>query len=136
MASLENLEASLQRYLYTNLELAKSIKVFESVNQVDFTSFTKWVVIDTLTNNLGAEPKQLIFLHIATQKGLKNEKAELTKLVDTVLGIIDFGFRIDVYSYTTGLVIGEMEVSDASLSAVMQHPGGGAFRTLSLGLVY
>ena len=133
---LQNVEDSFLRYLYEKLEVAQGIKVFESINIVDFTSFTKWVVIDTLTNSTSEQPKQLYFLHIATQKGLKNEKAILTSLVDTVMAIVKKYSDIPVYDTTSGLQIGGMMVSETSLSAVMQHVTGGNFRSITLGVVY
>lgn len=136
MVKTSDVEASFHRHLYETLEVPLGIKIFESVNQVSFDKYTKWVVIDTLTNILGAEPKQLFFVHVATQKGLKNEKSELLALVDSVMVILEQGTRINMYAASTGLEIGEMEICDLSLSPVLQHPGGGAFRSFTVALVY
>lgn len=136
MINTSDVEASFHRHLYETLEVPLGIKIFESVNQVSFDKYTKWVVIDTLTNILGAEPKQLFFVHVATQKGMKNEKSELSALVDSVMVILEVGTRINRYDATTGVEVSEMEISDLSLSPILQHPGGGAFRSFTVGLVY
>lgn len=134
---LADIESSFLRHLYENLEVASGIKIFEHTNQIDFTTFTRWVVLDTLSNSLGNQPKQLWFVHCAVQKGLKHEKAELTSLVDTVLDVVDQGTRFMIYDDEgTGDPIGEMEVCEASLSPVLQHAGGGSFRSITVGLVY
>lgn len=133
---LQDVEASFLRHLYENLTVTNNIKVFENINQIDFSALEKWIAIDSLTNSLGNEPKQLFFVHCAVQKGLKNEKSILAALVDLAVGFLEQGTRITAYDYTTGLSIGEMEVCEASLSPVLQHAGGGSFRSITIGLVY
>ena len=134
--TLEQIEASFLRHLYTNLEVSQGVKIFEETNQVDFTSFENWVVIDTLSNSSTEQPKQLWFLHCALQKGLKNEKANLIKLVDKVMPLVQRYTGIPVYDVVSGAQIGAMMVCEVSLSPVMRHPGGGAFRSITVGAVY
>jgi hypothetical protein len=136
MLTLHQVESALLRHLHEQLEVPLGIKIFESVFYVDFTTYTKWVVIDYLSNVLGPQAKQLLFLHIAVKKQGQNEAEELAKLVDSVYSVVDQGTRFAVYNYTTGAVIGETEVCEVSLSPVMQHQGGGSYRSLTLGLVY
>lgn len=137
--NLLDLEMSLHRYLYENLELTQNIKIQQDINKVDYDSFDQWVVVDSLTNRLGPNPKQLWFLHCAVKQGQKNEKIILTQLVDSVLSLFDSGdgaLRIPAYSYSTGNVIGELEVTSCSLSPVLPHKGGGAMRSMTLEMVY
>lgn len=132
---LSAVEGSLYLYLVDNLETPLGIKVFEDKNLVDFDAFTKWVVIDTLTNQLGAQPVQMYFIHIATQKGLVNAKSDLNTLVDTVEELLTEGTRMDILD-PLGAVIGEMEISNTSLSPIMTHQCGGNFRSLTIEIVY
>ena len=131
-----DIESSLYKFLYDNFEALLGIKVFESVYYVDFESHDKWIVIDTLSTDGGRTPKANYFLHLSLKHGLLNEKVALNRLCDTVTALISEGTRINVYSDATGLLIGEMEVTDTSLVPVLQHAGGGSYRSLSVGIVY
>jgi hypothetical protein len=133
---LTDVEASFFRYLYENLEVTDGIKVLEDINLQDFSGMVRWVVVDSLSNRLGPQPVQLYFLHIAVQKQGALAKAALVELVNKVVEVIDEGTSITVYDYATGLEIGEMEVSETSLSPVMPHFSGGTFRSMTVGVVY
>lgn len=150
--SIANLEASVFKYLYDELEVGKSIRIFDDVNLESFKTLTEWVVFETLTNPLGDQPKQLFFLHASLQKGLKRERILLARLVDKVLDKVAKGTRLPLYdfdAYETELAaaqvgdppvtprqIGEMEVTENSLSPVMHHISGGVFRSITIGVVY
>lgn len=137
MMTLSQIESSFFKYLYETLQTPLGITVIESINLKNFDGFTKWVVIDSLSNSLEpGQPKQLFFLHISVQKGLKNENVLLTQTVDAVLNVVDTGTRMDVYDLTTRQVIGEMEITERSLSPVYEHRNGGAFRSLTIGIAY
>ena len=129
-------ESSLLKFLYDKFEVLLGIKVFESVYYVDFETYDKWIVIDSLSASTGGVPKANYFLHLSIKNGLINEKVVLNRLCDTVTALISEGTRINVYSDATGLLIGEMEVTDTSLVPVLQHAGGGSYRSLSVGIVY
>lgn len=134
--TLTDIEASFFRYLYEQLEVPYGIRVFEDITLEAYDGLQKWVVIESLTNPTGPQPKQLYFLHLATQKNGKYSKEELIRLVDRAISVIDKGTTIVVYDYDTGLEIGGMEVCETSLSPVMPHFSGGAFRTLTVGVTY
>ena len=134
--NISDIESSLFRFLYNNFEVPLGIKIFESVFYVDFKAYDKWIVVDSLTNSTGGVPKASFFLHLSIKNGLLNEKVVLNRLIDTVTQLINPGFRIDVYDDATGLPKGEMEVSETALLPVLQHAGGGSFRSLSVELVY
>lgn len=131
-----DIESSLFKVLYDTLEVPHGIRVVEDISYVDFETYTTWVVIDSLTNTTGATPKALYFLHIATKDGNLNDIQILNRVVDKVLDVISEGARLSVYDDSSGALIGEMEVSDASLSPVIKHPNGGNYRSLTVGLVY
>ena len=133
---LTDIEASFFRYLYENLEVAKSVKVLEDINLQDFEGMTKWVVIDPLTNSMGDQPKGMYFLHIAVRESGALAKEELIKLVDTVYDVINKGVVIPVYSYSTGVQLGAMEICETNLSPMMPHFSGGIFRSMTVGVVY
>ena len=133
---LIDLEASFFRYLYETLEVAHGVTILDDITLRDYDGLSKWVVIDSLTNNIGPQPKQLYFLHIAVQKGGENEKDDLIRLVDLVMQVIYYGAAIPVYSYASGEVIGGTQVVETSLSPVMPHFSGGKYRSMTVGLVY
>lgn len=131
-----DIESSLFKALYDTLEVPHGIRVVEDIAYVDFTSYSTWVVIDSLTNTTGPLPKALYFLHIATKGGNLNDVQFLNRAVDKVLAVISEGARLSVYDDSSGALIGEMEVSESSLSPVIKHPNGGNYRSLTVGLVY
>lgn len=133
---LASVEASFYRYLYEQLTIPHDVPVLEDINLTDFEGYSKWVVIDSLTNPLGPAPKQLYFLHIAIQKGLKNGKVELIRLVDLVDSIVNEGTEIQVYDSTTADPIGVMTVSETQIGPVLLHFSGGMFRSMSVGIGY
>lgn len=133
---LQDIESSFFRYLYENLEVAESIKVFESIYLQDFDSFTKWCVIDSLSNSMNAQPVQLYFLHCSVQKAEKNQKEVLIDLVDKVYSLVSKGTRITVYDYPSEDVIGELEVTKVQLGPVLQHAGGGALRSITVAIAH
>lgn len=134
---LTNVEASVLRYLYENLEVAEGIKVFEDIYTVDFNSFSEWVVIDSLGGSLGATPRANYFFHCAQQKGMPVAKENLAVLCDKVLALFDQGTGIPLYDYTTGIETGTIwVVSVASFSPVIQHKGGGSVRALPVTITF
>jgi hypothetical protein len=133
---LENVEASLFRYLYEQLEVVHGIRLMEAINLDNFDDLAEWVVVAPLSNVLGFQPKQLFFLHAAVQKVGDDESIRLARLVDKVLSVMDQGTRIDAYDVATGELTGEMEVSDMSISPVLRHASGGSFRSITIGVVY
>jgi hypothetical protein len=134
--NLASVESSLYKFLYDNFEVNLGIKIFENVNYVDFEAYDKWIVIDTLSNTTGSVPKANYFLHLSIKNGLLNEKVVLNRLCDSVTALITQGARIDVYDDETEELVGEMEVCETSLVPVLQHIGGGSYRSLTVGLVY
>lgn len=134
--NIASVEASLFKYLYDNFEVPLGIKIFESVYYVDFKTYDQWIVIDSLDHTTGPLPKANYFLHISIKNGLLNEKTVLNRLVDSVVALINPGARIDVFDDLTGLAVGEMEVVETNLVPVLQHSGGGSYRSLTVGLVY
>jgi len=134
--TISDVESSLFKFLYDTFEVAQGIKIFENTNYVDFTTFNEWIVVDTLSNTTGSVPRANYFLHISIKNGLRNEKATLNRLVDKVCKEINPGRRFLVYDDTTGVLKGEMEVCETSLIPVLQHAGGGSFRSLTVGIVY
>lgn len=134
--NISSVESSLFKFLFDNFEATEGIKIFESVYYVDFDTFDKWIVIDSLSNTAGSVPKANYFLHLSIKNGLLNEKVILNRLCDSVTKLLSEGTRIDVYDDETEVLVGELEVCETSLAPVMQHMGGGSFRSLSLGVVY
>jgi len=134
--TLTDVEASFFRYLYEQLEVPLGIRVFEDITLEEYADLEKWVVIETLTNITGYQPKQLYFIHMATQNNGKRSKEVLIRLVDQVMQVINKGTTIVVYDYDDGQEIGGMEVQETSLSPVMPHFSGGAFRSLTVGVTY
>ena len=134
--TISDIESSLFKYLYDNFEVPLSIKIFESVYYVDFDTFDRWVVMDSLSHSTGPLPKGNFFLHISIKNGLLNDKVVLNRLVDTVTSLIYQGVGIPVYSDATGVYIGDMEVCETNLVPVLQHAGGGSFRSLTVGVLY
>lgn len=132
---LVDVEASFLRYIGENLSVS-GITVFESVFMQDFTTFQKWVVIDSLSNSLKEQPKQIYFVHCAVQKGAANSKAVLTELLDTVHLLIEKGTRIDIYEVENEGIIGEMEIIDVRLNPLVQHAGGGLLRSFTISIAY
>ena len=134
--NIASVESSLFKFLYDNFEVPLGIKVFESVFYVDFKTYDRWIVIDTLTDTTGSLPKSNYFLHLSIKNGLLNEKVVLNRLCDTVTKKISQGTRIAVYDDESEVLIGEMEVTNTMLVPVLQHAGGGSFRSLSVSIVY
>lgn len=134
--TIEDIEASVMRHLYEKVQLPYGIKVYEDLTSQDFNAHTEWVVIDSLTNQLGAEPVQHYFIHIAIQNEAPNAKQKLNVATDKVVSMMNEGTEIKLYSYVTKNLIGYMTVSDASLSPVTQHKGGGMMRSLAVSIVY
>lgn len=132
---LVDVEASFLRYIGENLSVS-GITVFESVFMQDFTTFQKWVVIDSLSNSLKEQPKQIYFVHCAVQKGAANSKAVLTELLDTVHLLIEKGTRIDLYEVQNEEIVGEMEITDVRLNPLVQHAGGGLLRSFTISIAY
>jgi len=131
-----SIESSLYKYLYDSLEVPFGVKIFESTFYLNFENFTKWVAIDTLSNSAGAVPRALFFLHIAVKDTGVHDTQILNRLVDSVTNVVNYGTRIDIYDDNTGILAGEAEVSDTSLSPIVKHPTGGSYRSLTVGLVY
>lgn len=136
MLTITDIESSILKYLYDSLEVPHSIKIFESVFYVNFMSFDKWVVIDSLSNNAGSTPRANFALHISTKNSLINAPIVLTALVDQVLELFPQYKRLDVYDGTTGVLKGEMELCASGLLPTQRHAGGGEFRTLNISVVY
>lgn len=134
--NISSVESSLFKYCYENFEVPHGIKIFESVYYVDFATYDRWIVIDSLSHTTGSIPKALFFLHISIKNGLLNDKVVLNRLTDQVTALINEGARIDVYDDDTGAFIGEMEVCETALAPALLHAGGGSFRSLSVGIVY
>lgn len=133
---IADIESSLYKFCYEQFELPLGIKIFESVYYVDFTSYDQWIVIDSLSHTTTSIPTAHFFLHLSLKSGLLNSKVALNRLCDTVTQLINPGTRIDVYSDSTGLLLGEMEVGDTSLTPQLDHSGGGGYRSLSVSIVY
>lgn len=133
---IADIESSLFKFLYDNFEVPLGIKVFESVYYVDFESFDQWIVIDSLSHSTGSIPEAHYFLHLSLKNGLLNEKVKLNRLCDTITQFVYPGAGIEVYSDATGLLLGGMQITDTSLVPVLQHSGGGSYRSLSVGIVY
>jgi hypothetical protein len=134
--TITDIERSFFKVLYDSFEASQGIKIFDSVYYVDFETFTKWIVVESLSHTTGPVPRANFNLHISTKKGLRNEKNELLRLIDAVCAVINQGARFNTYSDSTGTINGEMEVCFTALLPIMQHGGGGSFRTLSVGIVY
>ena len=134
--TIEDVEASFFKYLYDELEVSHGVAILEDINLASFDGMEKWVVIDSLSNPLGAEPKQIYFLHIAVQKGMKRSKALLNSLVSLVDSVVNKGVAIAVYDSDTTAEIGGMTVSKTSLSPVLPHYSGGMFRSMTVEIVY
>lgn len=133
---IEDVEASVARHLYENLQKTHGIKVFEDIISEDFENYSEWLVIESLTNSLGIGPVQHYFLHIAIQKSSPNPKQKLNVLTDKVISAMDQGTEITLYSYSTKELLGYMTVSDVTLSPVIQHRSGGSMRSLAVSVVY
>lgn len=134
--NISSVESSIRKILYDNFEVPHGIKVFENIYYQDFETYDQWLVIDSLSHSTGPLPKALYFIHISIKNGLANEKVVLNRLTDLVCSVINPMARFDVYDDVTYQRIGEMEVSETSLSPVLQHAGGGSFRSLTVGFVY
>lgn len=134
--NISSVESSVRKILYDNFEVPHGIKVFENIYYQDFESYDQWLVIDSLSHSTGPLPKALYFIHISTKNGLANEKVVLNRLTDLVCSVINPMARFNVYDDATYQHIGEMEVSETSLSPILQHAGGGSFRSLTVGFVY
>ena len=135
MVGLDDVEASLFKYLYDTLEVEKGIAVHDSITLEDFSAFTKWVVMDTLNTYVGAQPKTLYFLRAAVQHGMKNESTELASLVDTVVNEVD-GANVPIYDYETEELVGNMNITVDSISPAIPHSSGGSFRSITLTVTY
>lgn len=134
--NISSLESSLFKFLYNNFEVLLGIKIFESVYYVDFETYNRWIVIDSLSHTTGSIPKANYFLHLSIKNGLQNEKVVLNRLCDEVTKLLNPGTRIDCFDDETGELVGEMEVVSTGLMPVLQHAGGGSFRSLSMSVVY
>ena len=134
--NIASLESSLRKVLYDNFEVPLGIKVFENIYYQDFEAYDQWIVIDSLTHTTGPLPKALFFLHMSIKNGLANEKVVLNRLTDLVCSVINPMARFNMYNDETFALVGEMEISETSLSPVLQHAGGGSFRSLTVGIVY
>lgn len=134
--NISSIESSLFKYLYENFEVPLGIKIFENVYYVDFDTYDKWIVIDSLSHTTGSIPTAFFFLHLSIKNGQQNEKVVLNDLIDAVTKLVNPGLRIDVYDSRTALRVGELEVTETTLAPVFQHAGGGSYRSLTVGLVY
>lgn len=136
MLTTTDVERSIFKILYDNFEVPDQIKIFDNIFYVDFAAYDRWIVIDSLSHTSGALPKANFTLHMSTKKGLRNEKYVLTRLVDQVCELFNQYARFDVYGDDTGELKGELEVTTVSLLPIMQHAGGGSFRSLHFSVVY
>lgn len=134
--TISDIDRSLFKFLYDTFEVPKGIKIFDNVHYVDFTTFDKWIVVDTLSNSTGSVPRANYYLHISLKNGLRNEKLVLNRFVDEVCAQLNPMRRLNVYDDLTGTLKGEMEVCETSLTPILQHSGGGSFRSLAVGFVY
>lgn len=134
--NVADLSSSLRKILYDNFEVPHGIKIIENIYYQDFDAYDKWLVIDSLTNTTGPVPKALYFIHISIKNGLANEMVVLNRLTDLVCSVLYPMARFDVYDDATFALKGEMEISETSLSPVLQHAGGGSFRSLTVGIIY
>jgi hypothetical protein len=134
--NIEDVEASMVRYLYENLQIPYGIKVYEDLIDQDFGAYDQWVVVDTLTNSGGYQPIQHYFIHAAVKNKGAGQKQELNVLTDRVNSVLSLGTTITLYSYSSGQQLGYMTVSEINLSPVMQHSSGGAYRPLAVSIVY
>lgn len=133
---LTNVEASFYRYLYENLTVPHGIPVFEDPFSTNYEDATRWVVIDTLSNRLGDQPVQLLFLHLGQRLNAPSAKEAQIRLVDQVTAVLDEGTEIPLYDYASGDLIGAMEVVGTSLQPSMKHRSGGSYRPLTVKLAY
>lgn len=133
---IADIESSFFKVLYDNFEVPLGIKVFESILYVDFAAYDRWIVIDSLSNSTGPLPRANFLLHLSIKNGLLNDKVVLNRLCDTVTQLLNPGVGLAVYDDATGVPVGGMLITETSLLPVMEHVGGGCFRSLSLGLVY
>ena len=134
--NIDSVQSSFFRYLYDNFEVPSGIKIFESVYYVDFKTFDKWIVLDQLGNTAGPLPTASFYLHCSIKNGLLNETVVLNRLVDSVTNLIYPMKRLDVYNGSTGVLVGEMEIVETNLLPVLQHAGGGSYRSLGVSLAY
>jgi hypothetical protein len=130
-----NLNASLYKYLNDQLSGA-GVKIFEHIYLQSTSGLTKWVVIDVLAGNLGAQPSSLIMLHMAVANKDSLAGEELDGLQDLVIPMFEEGQRIDVYDRVTKLKTSELEVCKPSLSPILEHAGGGLKRSLTIEINY
>lgn len=133
--TISELENSLFYLLYNNFEVLSGIKIFESVYHVDFKSFDKWIVIDSMSHTTGSYPKAVFYLHISIKNGLLNDKVVLNKLVDDVTAVIFPMARFDLLD-SDAQVVSEAEITDTSLLPVVLHAGGGSYRSLGVEIAY
>ncbi len=136
MLTTTDVERSIFKVLYDNFEVPEQVKIFDNIFYVDFAAFDRWIVIDSLSHSSGALPKANFTLHVSTKKGLRNEKYALTRLVDHVCELFYECARFDAYGDDTGQLKGEFEITKVSLLPIMQHAGGGSFRSLHFSVVY
>ncbi len=133
---IADVESSLYKVLYDNFEALLGIKIFESIFYLDFETYDKWIVIDSLSHTTGSIPKANYFLHLSIKNGLLNEKVVLNRFCDEVTKVINVGARFNVYDDATEALIGEMEVCETSFQPTLSHAGGGSFKSLAVSLVY
>lgn len=134
--NISSVESSLFKFLYESFEVPLGIHIFENTYYVDFDSYDKWIVMDSLHHTMGSVPRANYFLHLSIKNGLLNEKVVLNRFCDAVTKLVNEGKRIAVYDDETAELVGEMEVCETSFSPVLQHSGGGSYRSLTVGLVY
>lgn len=134
--TLSDLEGSVYKYLYENLEIPHGVKIIEDITLENYDGLQRWVVIDSLTGTDGPQPKEFFYLHAAVQHGQMHSKKDLTALVDLVRSLVNEGVVIPVYNIDTFAYLGECEVTETSRSPVFLHPNGGLFRSITVGLVY
>lgn len=133
---LQDVEASMMRHLYEQLQVVHGIKVYEDLISQNFDLYDEWVVIDSLGNPMGAAPIQHYYIHAAIKNGMPNSKHKLNVVVDKVEQALNEGTSINLYSYSTKELLGYMTVSDCSLSPILQHSAGGAMRSMAVSVVY
>lgn len=133
---ISDVSSSIYKLLYETLEVPFGIRVVENASFIDFAVYDKWIAIDSLTHTTGSIPRALYFFHVANKDTGPNDIRDLNRLTDKVLDIVNQGARFNVYNDLDGTLIGEMEVSETSLSPVIKHPEGGNYRSLTVGLVY
>lgn len=132
---LRDLNSSFTRYLNEGLA-EDEIRVFDTVYTEDTGGLDWYVAIDRLKNRLGAQPKQLLFVHGIVQNLGELAVDKLDELTDKLYDLVEKGIRFNIYSYPTDQIVGEAEIVECSLSPEVKHGTGAVKRTFILGVCH